>query len=210
MDAEELLDSLADIIADKVAERLVGSGVTSEGPPAQTVPATTEDEPTGAAPKTRRRRASPKKAEPEPEPQAEEDDPEDTVDLVTEDQRAFVQETADDADLAEIRADLLEYHVGLGNDQEEISATLADMDEPEIRAAYADYLARLVVDDGKEEMDFTDSFETPYKAHRVNDGVTSLKWIVGGATLTDDDVKARKLGDPAKKTRTRRAPSKKK
>jgi hypothetical protein len=206
MDAESLIDALAELIADKVAAKLGG---TAGGPPAETEPATTDDTPSGKKP-SRKRKADPA---PEPEePETEEEDEGETTDLVTEAQQEFVAETAADTAIEECRSELLDFHVDNGSDKDEVSATLADMDEEETRAAYADYLSRIVKEDG-DELAFIESFEEPYKAKRIFDGEEKLCWIVGGVTLSDDDVKERKLGDPEKKAparRTRKAPAKKK
>ncbi len=209
MDAEEMIEGLADLIADKVAAKLAAAGITG-GAPAETVPADTSDEPGGKAPSRKRKAPAKTKKEPEPEPEEEEEEEEeDTTDLVTGDQLEYVQETADEAEIEDIRSELLQFYVDQGNETEDISSTLADMSDEELRVAYADYLARLVCEDGK-TLEFIADFNKPYKASRVNDGETKLFWIAGGITLSEEDVKAKKLGDPnGKPKRTRKAPAKK-
>lgn len=116
-----------------------------------------------------------------------------TTDLVTEKQQAAAKDTADQTGLDDIRAQLTDFYVGQGSDKKEIQNAISSMSEDDLRAAYLDYLARLVID---ETGDFTGDFDTPYLAARVNDGKETLFWVKGGVTMTDEEVKAAKLADP--------------
>lgn len=130
-------------------------------------------------------------AEPPPaEPAAEE---EATTDLVTEKQKEGAAETAAATELDEIRGQLTDYYVGQGSAKKEVQNAIAGMSEEELRAAYLDYLARLVVDATGE---FTADFETPYLAARINDGKEANAWVKGGVTLTDEQCAELKLADP--------------
>jgi len=197
-DINTLVESLADLIAEKVAAKLQGqSSETIKVPEATRVPATKD--------KTSKP-ATAKAAKPAPEPAPEPEDvvpaPEEPVsdtDLVTDEQQAFVAETVAAADIDEIKSQLLDYFVSQGNPKDEISSTLVQMDEAELRAAYADYTCRLVIEKDDGEMEFTPSFEDPYKASRISEGEQKLHWVKGGVTLSDEDVKAAKLPDPNKK-----------
>lgn len=210
-----MADSIADQIADAVIAKLKAAGLLAPAtaakpgktaPPAEATPADTDDEPTGKP--VRKGKAKP---EPEPEDEDDEDDEdeeEETTDLVTEEAREFVSETVADAEISDIRSELLDFYVAQGHDKDEISSTLADMDDDELRGEYGDYCARLVKIDDKGEMTFIDDFEEPYKAQRVNDGETALAWVRGGITLTDEEVKAEKLGDPNAKPEKKGPPAK--
>jgi hypothetical protein len=195
----EALDVLAEIIADKVAAKLHNAR-PADAPPAAADPAATTDAPTGAAPKRGKRPA----AAPEPEPTAEaqaadatEDAADDEViDAPTDAQLEFAAETADAAEIDQIKAELLDFYVNQGEKSNDISASLAEMSDEELRLAYKDYLARLVINKDDGTLDFTGDFETAYKAERVNADATALFWVKGGITLSDDEVKAAKLGDP--------------
>lgn len=133
---------------------------------------------------------------PEPEPAAEEpaaEEEEATTDLVTEKQKAGATETAAATELDEIRGQLTDYYTGQGSSKKEVQNAIAGMSEEELRAAYLDYLARLVVDATGE---FTADFETPYLAARINDGKEANAWVKGGVTLTDEQCAELKLADP--------------
>jgi hypothetical protein len=124
------------------------------------------------------------------EPAAEE---EATTDLVTEKQKEAATETAAQTELDDIRSQLTDYYVGQGSAKKEVQNAIAGMSEDELRAAYLDYLARLVVDATGE---FTADFETPYLAARINDGKEANAWIKGGVTLTEEQCAELKLADP--------------
>jgi hypothetical protein len=124
------------------------------------------------------------------EPAAEE---EATTDLVTEKQKEGAAETAAQTELDDIRGQLTDYYVGQGSSKKEVQNAIAGMSEEELRAAYLDYLARLVVDATGE---FTADFETPYLAARINDGKEANAWIKGGVTLTPEQCAELKLADP--------------
>lgn len=124
------------------------------------------------------------------EPAAEE---EATTDLVTEKQKEAATETAAQTDLDDIRGQLTDYYVGQGSSKKDVQSAIAGMSEDELRAAYLDYLARLVVDTTGE---FTADFDTPYIAARINDGKEANAWVKGGVTLTDEQCAELKLADP--------------
>lgn len=206
-------DSIATLIAKEVialmkAEGLLVKGSAAGGPPKETIPADTDDEPTGTAPKSKRASKAKPAPEPEPEPpeddDADEDEDEDTDDLVTASALEFVSDTADEANEPDMRSELLDFYVAQGHDKDEISGTLADMDEDDLREAYKDYLARLLkVDAIDGEPDFIEDFEEAYKSVRTFEGEEKLVWAKGGITLSDEEAEELGLGDPA-------APAKKK
>jgi hypothetical protein len=196
-DITTLVESLADLIATKVAEKM-GGNVTPSAPAATVVPPA-NDKSSKAKPPAKAKPA----AEPEPEPAAEEpaaeEQPADDSDLVTDAQKEFVADTVAQAEIENIKSELLDYFVSQGNAKEEIASTLAGMSEEELRAAYTDYTARLVIEKDGGEMEFTSSFTDAYKASRVSGGETKLHWIKGGVTLDEETCKAEKLADPNKK-----------
>ena len=209
-------DSIAKLIAKEVVELLKADGLLaatadSEGsPPEETIPEDTEDEPSQPPPRKRKSKAK----EPEPEPEEpedeDEDDEEETDDLVTEDALALVAETAEEAAETDMRSELLDFYTAQGHDKSEISATLADMEEEDLRESYADYLARLLkvessIDD---EPEFIEDFEEPYRTVRVFDDEPKLVWAKGGITLSDEEAVELGLGDPAAKPKAKRAPAK--
>lgn len=116
-----------------------------------------------------------------------------TTDLVTEKQKEQAEATAKETGLDDIRAQLTDYYVGQGSSKKEVQNAIASMGEEELRSAYLDYLARLVRD---EDGEFTEDFETPYIATRIDDGAEIKRWVVGGVTLTDEQVAEKKLADP--------------
>lgn len=207
-DLTELVEALADLIAEKVAERL------GSEPPAQTQTPPIDDGEPEPEPKAKRSRK--RKADPEPEPPEEQEDDEDeeeedTTDLVTQAQLDFVQENVEETDTADMTSELLEFYVECGQSKKEVSSILADMSDDDITAAYSDYLARLVKEEDG-ELDFITEEDEYYKASRTNDGEESLHWISGGQTLSEEEVEEAGLGDPnakpkkgpAKRTRTPR------
>lgn len=132
-------------------------------------------------------------AEPPAEPPADPATAEPTTDLVTEKQKEAAAETAAATELDDIRGQLTDYYVGQGSSKKEVQNAIAGMSEEELRSAYLDYLARLVVD---ATGDFTADFETPYLAARINDGAEATAWIKGGVTLTPEQCAELKLADP--------------
>lgn len=198
-DITTLVESLADLIATKVAAKLNGGDVTPAAP-AQTVVPPANDKSSKAKPPAKAKPA----AEPEPEPAAEEPAAEeagagDDTDLVTDAQKKFVADTVAQAEIENIKSELLDYFVSQGNAKEEIASTLAGMSEEELRGAYTDYTARLVIEKDDGELEFTSSFTDAYKASRVSGGETKLHWVKGGVTLDEETCKAEKLADPNKK-----------
>jgi hypothetical protein len=155
-------------------------------------PAVSDGKPKGKATKPA---AAPAAAPAEPEPAAEAPAAEEeaSTDLVTEKQKEAAQETSDATDINDVRGQLTDYYVGQGSSKKEVQNAIAGMSEEELRAAYLDYLARLVVDATGE---FTADFETPYLAARINDGKEANAWIKGGVTLTDEQCAELKLADP--------------
>lgn len=127
-----------------------------------------------------------------------------TTDLVTEKQLEIAKETADAADLDDVRAQLTDYYVGQGSSKKDVQNAISSMSEDDLRAAYNDYLARLVVD---ETGDFTGDFETPYIAVRIDDGKEVKHWILGGVTLTPEEVAEKKLADPEAKAAPKKGPA---
>ena len=212
-----MADSIATQIAAAVIEQLKAEGLIISAatpqkggkPPKETVPATTDDEPTGTAPE-RKRATKAKKPEPEPEPEEDEeedeDEDEDTDDLTTEEQRALVEDTVTEASEDDIRSELLDYYVAQGHEKDEISGTLADMSEEELRMAYTDYCARLLTTDEDGGFDFIDDFEAPYKATRIFEGEEKLVWARGAVTLSEEEVEAEDLGDPNETKKKKKAP----
>lgn len=197
------LADLADAIADAIVAKTGGSQ-----PPAETTPAETNDAPS----RTPRPGKGAKKEEPPP---AEQPAADDEGDKVTDEQVEFVQEnmqpSVDEKDLDEIKSELTDYYVALGNEKKEVAKTISATKEKALREDYAEYAARLVSEaDGK--MDFLSDFDTPYPATRINpEGDAIACWIKGGVTLDDAAIKEADLGDaeaamqaqkkgPAKKT----------
>jgi hypothetical protein len=184
---DEAIEALATAIAAKL-----GGAAPDNKPELQPV----ADPPAAADKQSKGKGKS--KAEPEPppaeEPAAEEPAP--TTDLVTQKQIDSITASVEGTDVAQQRDDLTTYYVGQGQPDADVRATLASMSNEEVAAAFTDYLARLVVDETGE---FPADFETPYIATRINDGVESLKWVIGGVTLTDEQCAEKKLADPNKK-----------
>ena len=217
-----LVASLAAAVADELESRgIVGAG----GPPETTLTPAVVDSPADDAEGTkssRKRKSAPPKAEEAEEEEAEEEaeeveeeDEEEDVDLVPD---ALLAEAADAEEPTKtvMKRELIDFHVSQGATKKDITSALSDLDPEELVAEYQDYLARLLAlqDDGK-TYEFIESFEEPYKAARINEGTESLFWIVGGVTLTDEEVEDQGLGDPnaaPKKAtkRTRKAPAKRK
>lgn len=138
-----------------------------------------------------KKKSAPAKAE---EPPVEEAADEPTDDLVTDAQLESVKDAANDTELDDVRSSLADYYISAGEDKKSVNSTISGMSEEDLRAAYADYLARLVVDD--KDGAFCEDYETPYIATRVFGGEEVKKWVVGGLTLTDEQVEEKELGDP--------------
>jgi hypothetical protein len=172
----------------------VVSAFTGGSAPALTTksspPAVADTKPSKKADKKVEQAAAAEEAAAAPEPASEEDA---TTDLVTEKQKEAATETSEQTDLDDIRGQLTDYYVGQGSSKKEVQNAIASMGEPELRAAYLDYLARLVVDATGE---FAADFETPYLAARINDGKEALAWVKGGVTLTPEQCAELKLADP--------------
>ena len=115
------------------------------------------------------------------------------TDLVTEKQQEAAKDTVDQTAIDDIRGQLTDYYVGQGSSKKEVQNAIAGMSDDELRAAYLDYLARLVVDATGE---FTADFDSPYIATRINDGKEANAWVKGGVTLTDEQCAELKLADP--------------
>ena len=189
--------TLSDESIAKLASALLGGSAPSVT--ASTTPPAVADGKKKGAPKP-----APAPAPAAEEPAAEEPAAEPTTDLVTDAQKATAKDTADAADIDNIRSELSDYYIGQGSDKKEVQNAITAMGEPELREAYLDYLARLVMEDGE----FTGDFETPYIAARVNDGVETKCWVKGGVTMSDEEVKAAKLADPnAKPAAVKKGPA---
>jgi hypothetical protein len=174
----------------KVVSAFTGGGatvLTGKSSP----PAVADSKPSKKADKkVEQAAAAAEEAAAEPEAAAEE---EPTTDLVTEKQKEAAAETSEQTELDDIRGQLTDYYVGQGSSKKEVQNAIASMGEPELRAAYLDYLARLVVDATGE---FTADFDSPYLAARINDGKEANAWIKGGVTLSDEQCAELKLADP--------------
>lgn len=145
-----------------------------------------------------------KAAEPPAEQESEQEAP--TTDLATDEQLAAVKEAADGADLNDVRTSLIDFYTGQGYDKKEAQKLVADMDEDSLRSYYADYLARLLVDETGE---YCTDYETPYIATRNDDGKAVKHWVKGGVTMTAEEVKEAGLEDPAappKEEKKKKAP----
>jgi hypothetical protein len=180
---------------------LVKSGDTSGNPPAT---ATTDPAPVSDGKRGRKAANKEQAAEQQPaaDPPAQEQAP-NTADLVTQEQMEISAETAKAAEPDDMRAQLTDYYTGQGSSKKDVQNALSAMSDDELREAYHDYLARLVVDEAK---DFTADFTTPYLAVRIDNGKEAKRWVKGGVTLTDEEVKEAKLADPNAKAETAKKP----
>jgi hypothetical protein len=174
---QEAIQALASAIAEAM-----GGATPSDGRPELTAAAT---------PPSVQDKKKPTKTE---APPVEEPEDEPTDDLVTDAQLESVKEAAADAELDDVRASLADYYISAGEEKKSVNSTISGMSEEDLRAAYADYLARLLPDD--KDGEFCEDYETPYIATRVFGGEEVKKWVLGGLTLTDEQVEEKELGDP--------------
>lgn len=182
--------TLSDEDIAKLASAILGGS-------APAINAKTDPPAAPAGRKSKKEQAAPAPAEP-PAEEAQ------TTDLVTEKQQAAAKDTVDATSLDDIRAQLTDFYVTQGSDKKEIQNAISSMSEEDLRGAYLEYLARLVIDSTGE---FTGDFETPYLAARVDDGKEVMHWIKGGVTLTSEEVTAAKLPDPNAKAEAPKKPA---
>lgn len=170
-----------------VAKILAGLGVKANPTISDPTPGTAAADPAKAT-KTKAPKAA-KAAEPEPAPEAQTDD----QGAITDEQFDAVKDSAAAASKEDMVSNLTDFFQARGLSAKEASATISDLDDDALRSEYADYLARLWVD---EKGDFTPDFTTAYIANRTFDDKIVKKWVKGGITMTDEEVTAEGLADP--------------
>ena len=170
----------------KIAAALGTAPALAEGRPA--VDVTPAAAPADAAPTKGKKGKQEKAPEQEPEPEQAQDD------LTTEKQNEAVKETADNADDDTMREGLTGYYESSGMSKKAIQKHLATLSGDDLRAAYQDYLARLIKDENGE---FPESMDDNYAATRIFGGEEVVRWCRGGLTLTEEEVEAAGLGDAA-------------
>lgn len=196
--AEQLIDALAEIIADKVAARLGSTSTTQAEPPAEATPADTSDAP-GTAPKRRGRPPKAEKAEEATPPAGDVPADAPTGDMPTEAHIKFIADNVDASQkpIDEIKEELKSFYIATGCEEQAVDDALNAATDEQLIQDYTDYSARLVSEEGG-KIAFLASYETPYPATRVDaDGTETVKWIQGGVTMSDEEVEKAELGDAA-------------